>query len=276
MPTTLTEETITTLDKYTRYVESLRQSDDRPRWFRGSGRYSYALSPSLFRHPSITDTDELINLEGKILERFRQRCIPYMSQRMTENWEYLFLMQHFGVPTRLLDWTENPYMALFFALTTANLGVRHGVEKYLDNAAVWVLDPLHWNNKALSNYTYRGAIDILTYNDDKLKAYTPLIELGAMKEEPVAMFGTHNSPRIVAQRGVFTIFGRNIESMNSRYVTQEYPQDCLIKLKIPANKIKDLLDSIIAIGITDSVVFPDLDGLARETKRFFGYKVSYV
>lgn len=276
MVTTLTEETITSLDKYTRYVESLRHSNDRPRWFRGSGRYSYDLSPSLFRHPSITDADELIRLEGRIIERFRQRCIPFMSRQITENWEYLFLMQHFGVPTRLLDWTENPYMALFFALTTAHLGIKHGVEKYLDSAAVWIVDPLIWNNKALSHYTYRGAIDILTHYDDKLDAYKPLIDLGSMKEEPVAMFGTYNSPRIIAQRGAFTIFGRNTESMNNRYITQSYPQDCLIKLKIPASKIRDLLDSIIAIGITDSVVYPDLDGLARETKRFFGYKVSYV
>jgi len=77
--------------------------------------------PSLYRHTSITEPQALMELEEKILQRFRERSIPYQPTRVEEEWDMLFLMQHFGVPTRLLDWTENPYIGLFFALTGAKV-----------------------------------------------------------------------------------------------------------------------------------------------------------
>jgi len=94
-----------------------------------------------------------------------------------------------------------------------------------------------------------------------------------MRGKPVAIFGTHNSPRIVAQRGVFTVFGKKVQPMEKTYVDEKYKQDCLMKIVFPSNKISNLLQSLTSIGITDSVVYPDLEGLGKEVMRFFKFDI---
>ncbi|HTA96782.1 MAG TPA: FRG domain-containing protein [Solirubrobacteraceae bacterium] len=121
MPTALRVDRIETLRQYMERIEELMSADDAPLWYRGAGKSSRALVPSLYRHTSITEPQALMELEEKILQRFRERSIPYQPTRVEEEWDMLFLMQHFGVPTRLLDWTENPYIGLFFALTGAKV-----------------------------------------------------------------------------------------------------------------------------------------------------------
>ncbi len=217
------------------------------------------------------DINELLALEAQLIGRFKQRCMPYQSRELRDDWEYVFFMQHFGVPTRLLDWTENPYIGLYFALTSAyqNAGV------YKRDAAIWILDPIAWNRKALEHIGFTG--EILSSGDPRLESYKPSTDSSVvntiMPSYPVAIYGTHNSPRIVAQRGVFTISGKSTNSIEDIYITNDFPQDSLIKVVVPAKYIKPLLVSMISIGITDSVVFPDLDGLAKETKRFFGFNI---
>ncbi len=270
MPTTLTSTPIDSLVTFTTVIEATRAKSLGPIWYRGCGRASFRLIPSLYRHPSITVNSDLLSLEQQLLNRFRQRSIPYLSRPLSDDWDHLFLMQHFGVPTRLLDWTENPYIALYFALTDARVD-NSSPPVYTDDAAVWVLDPTAWNRRVLRHINFGGSI--LSTQDQELKGHAPSTEIGLMNNEPVALYGSHNSARIVAQRGVFTIFGKNNDSMEDIYANVGFPQDSLIKLVAPAAKVATLLEAVTAIGITDSVVFPDMDGLAREIKRFFGYKV---
>ena len=77
-------------------------------WFRGSGKHTYKLLPSLYRHRSLRTTDDLERLERELMTRFRQRSIPFLTRPLVDDWDVLFFMQHYGIPTRLLDWTENP------------------------------------------------------------------------------------------------------------------------------------------------------------------------
>jgi hypothetical protein len=114
---------------------------------------------------------------------------------------------------------------------------------------------------------------ILSPQDEMLKGYAPSSDINLMNILPVAMYGTHNSPRIVAQRGVFTIFGKNTAPMEEVYATFSFPQDSLLKLTVPTQQVAALLKAITSSGITDSVVYPAMDGLAREIKRFFGFWV---
>ena len=94
-----------------------------------------------------------------------------------------------------------------------------------------------------------------------------------MNDHPVAILGIHNSPRIVAQRGSFCLFGKSLDPMEEIFENGHFPDDALEKTIVPAGQIQDLLQKLIWMGISDSVIYPDLEGLAKETKRLLGFRV---
>ena len=249
---------------------SLLPVTDGPMWFRGQAKQSYKLKPSLYRHPSKKEADDLYMLEFNLLKQFRQRSVPYLPFRYVEtpspSIETLFLMQHYGVPTRLLDWTENPYIALFFALSDAVAFIN---DKDDFSAVVWILKPVEWNVCALNNELNPG---ILSWPDRRLNGYIPTEppETGGQMN-PVAVMGTHNSPRIVAQRGVFTMFGRDVRPMDEVFADKGWDKTILTKMTIHKNVVGTMLLQLLNNGITDATVYPDLTGLALELKRAHGF-----
>jgi len=262
---------ISSLKEFTEKIEELLPvSADKSLWYRGCGSCHYKLEPSLHRNPEISTNKEMLDLEVKIIDRFSQRSVPYVSPTVRGDWEILFFIQHFGIPSRLLDWTENPFVALYFALTSAVKKNIKGIAAY-EKVVIWILDPVLWNREVLKDITYKGGI--LSIESKHLYAYKPRTEFDLMKDDPVCMFGTHNSARIVAQRGVFSVFGKNKRSMEDVVSTNGFGNTTLQRLTIEPDRIEPLLDSLISIGITDSVIFPDLTGLATELKRFFKFKV---
>lgn len=263
-PPTLQETRVQTLQEFTNYIATATAAAGRNLWYRGVDDATSDLHPSLYQHPSAAqNVAETLKIERLMLERFRERSVPYLTRPLADDWEFLFLMQHFGVPTRLLDWTENPFIALFFALVNRR-------DAAID-AAIWVLNPFHWNSKVLSHVASRG--EILSKGHENLNGYAAGLAIDSMNSLPVAMYGTHNSPRIVAQRGVFTMFGKSTDPIQKVYTSNEFEQGTLQKLVLPHADCAPLLTSLMHIGITDSVVFPDLDGLAREIKRSQGFPV---
>ena len=94
-----------------------------------------------------------------------------------------------------------------------------------------------------------------------------------MKPFPIALYGSHNSQRIVAQRGVFVCFGKDTRPMEVMYEREHFPGDCLMKVVVRKGRLPHMHEALRRHGITDSVAFPDLDGLAREIKREFSFEV---
>ena len=111
--------TVQSLETYISHVERLRANRKGRLWYRGCGKVSYELKPSLYRHKRTKSIEDLMLLEKNLMARFQQRSIPFHSRALNDPWEWLFFMQHYGVPTRLLDWSESPLMALFFAVNLA-------------------------------------------------------------------------------------------------------------------------------------------------------------
>jgi hypothetical protein len=258
---------VATLPEFGNEVDRLMTLPSETRWFRGIGNHAYDLKPTLFRHPGIAALKPL-ELERTLLTRFRQRSIPFLPHRIEEDWELLFLMQHHGVPTRLLDWTENPYVALYFALVSCRRDTATGA--YPD-CCVWSLDPVAWNRAVLDDITFAGGV--LVTSDRQLDSHKPGINESLFRRRPVAMYGSYNSPRIVAQRGTFTVFGSDVAPMEAVQATVPAITDnVLSKLTIPGSSVASMLKALSSIGYTDSVLFPDLDGLAREIKRSFGFE----
>jgi len=174
----------------------------------------------------------------------------------------MFFMQHYGVPTRLLDWTENPLVAAYFALEEN--------EKYKNkNAAIWLCDPIKWNRSALAHISYTGGV--LDQTSTIVANHRPGTAVGDMPSIPIMMFGSYNSSRIVAQRGVFSLFGKSIDPIEDMYIAGNYEPGCVKKIVVPAAKVDEIRNSLFRKGITESVVFPELDGLAKEIKKTYGY-----
>jgi hypothetical protein len=274
MATTLTEHIIPTLKVFSNFIETqLPLSKDSTLWFRGSGKTTYTLSPSIHRHATLSSPEKIIELETQIMDRFNQRSVPFLMRPVDKknDWEVLFFMQHYGIPTRLLDWSENPFISLYFALTSAPYEVIDRKRVYKEDACIWVLDPVLWNQESLKDFSYDKGI--LSVEDHFVGSFKPRTPYGNIREKPVGIFGTHNSSRIVSQRGVFTIFGKKMKPMEETYIEDSYPQDSLIKLILPKDNIFSLLTSLTSLGITDSVVYPDLEGLAKEIRRFYKFDI---
>jgi hypothetical protein len=260
------------LPQYLELVERAQVRATRTIWYRGCGKAGHPLLPSLYRHQRLKTPDQLADLERKLMTRFRQRSVPYHSRSLTDDWDALFFMQHYGVPTRLLDWTENPLIALHFALMGAPKKVtKSGILTFQSDAAVWMLDPVAWNRHALRHVRFAG--EVLTPDDEDIKGYRPIPQFAGMNSQPVALYGAHNSARIVAQQGVFTIFGRDAKPMDDVFMADNFPANCLTKIVLSKSVIRPLRKSLLNQGITESVVFPDLEGLARELQRVFGFEV---
>jgi len=118
--------------------------------------------------------------------------------------------------------------------------------------------------------TYSGGP--LTAGDEGLKAYAPDAISTSRDTDPVALFGVHNSARIVAQQGVLTIFGSERVPMETLVRTGAFPARALSRIVINPSRILAMRTSLLDVGITESTIFPDLEGLARETRRHFGFE----
>ena len=207
----------------------------------------------------------LIELEWELLSDFRQQAPPFVGNIPVQELELLFLMQHYRVPTRLLDWSENPFVSLFFALENCR-DERAGEEA---DAAVWLLDPIKMNSLATTGQ--EGEARIFGAFADELDGYRPRRDGRAVNRLlPLAIYGIHNSPRIVAQRGTFTIFGKDITPIESSGTTSG-PSGCVSKIIVDRNCKREIFSDLFGVGVSDSVVYPDLDGLGRELRNRRGF-----
>jgi hypothetical protein len=147
--------------------------------FRGVPRSDYKLIPSIGRRPDIPK-ESLTAYEMWMFAEFKRRGLAMLDAVPRTDWEWLFIAQHHGLPTRLLDWTKNPLVALYFA-----------VEKQLDqDGAVYSIHP---------HQTISPGDDV----------DSPLTLKGAF-----AVLPSHVTPRIVAQSGVFSIHSSPWEEFN--------------------------------------------------------------
>ena len=224
-------------------------------WFRGHGDERWELMPKLYRnHPPKRG---IRIVEDELRQEFTMRAPSLTSELPKNSWEWYFLMQHHGAPTRLLDWTESALIALYFA-------VREKRDK--SDAAVWVLEPWLLNGAVLGveEVIPPGLGEGLFKADvDRYKDWLPNryeISGDLRKELPVAIYPTHFSRRISSQRSCFTIHGSRPDGFD------RLPDEALAglaKIIIPVATVGQVEDDLAVAGIDELTIFPDLDGLGR-------------
>ena len=219
-------------------------------WFRGQSDYQWSLMPSLYR----CSIDPI--LEREITRDFKLLSPNYLNKEPACDLEWLFIMQHYGLPTRLMDWTEGSLNALFFAVSD--------YEK-AHNAAVWILDPWSLNDVSIK----QESIPIADHPD--LRAYEliqnhRIIEREVTAELPVAVRSNRATPRIIAQRGQFTIHGSIREGLDSIVKSNGFNDVRLGKIKIDGKCKKSLFRELYLSGVSNSKLFPELNGLSLEIR----------
>jgi hypothetical protein len=170
-------------------------------------------------------------------------------------------MQHYRVPTRLLDWSYSPLIALHFALS----GAKTDSNDPNSACAVWTLHPEAWNGAALSHQT--APAKIYTTDSDEVKPYKAGVAFKTQTADAIAIEGIHNSPRIVAQQGAFTIFGPTTVAMEKQFSSTAYPAESLGVISIKSANIPKINKELIDAGILETTIYPDLEGLASRLKR---------
>ncbi len=222
-------------------------------WFRGQSNQKWKLEPSIYR------SEYWKYLEREAVRDFELFTNKLIHREPANQLEWLFLMQHYGLPTRLLDWTESHLVALYFS-----------VLDYSDtcDGAVWIIDP--WS---LNIATY-GQKAIPTSSNEKLVAEYTLGDPNLVEREvsgtlPVAIRPARNSERIISQKGTFTIHGKNTKSLDK--IIEEHNSNG--KNKISLNKeIIDgtcklkILKELYLAGISYSVLFPEIQGICNDIK----------
>jgi hypothetical protein len=200
--------------------------------FRGQ-TIDFPLLPKICR---LKARGDLLQVERFMLQEFK-RTNPLLIREHTplDDWDYLTLGQHFGLPTRLLDWSNNALTALWFA-TGENVWMAGDAERKY--AVVWILMA---EEKDFSlNIEMTSPFEVA-----ETKIFRPRII----------------RQRINNQSGVFTI-PSSAEMLDMRNMTEidSFGQK-LIKVKIPAKKVSELRSDLNTLGVNAFSIFPELEGL---------------
>jgi hypothetical protein len=237
------------------------------RWFRGLEDMAYQLIPTFhWKGFKIEDEIYMMNL-------FKQNSHEFLGQIPTSEWEWMFLMRHHGLPSRLLDWSENPLIGLFFAVCPDPLDKQAEADGVL-----WCLLPtrldewsLGWPqaSKALPMFTENEAEYSLAENDALLnylpsRMHQPLAAQPVAKP-PAAGISVRTTRRMQAQRGVFTVH-------HSGKTPLEQVEDMshIWRYTVPAKQKEQVRQELERVGITRLAVFPDLDNVADEASESVG------
>ncbi len=233
-------------------------------WFRGHSEVIGELVPGIYRK---SFSNELYmefrpKVEFELAEDFKRKA-PSVARNLPNvdnHLEWLFLMQHHGVPTRLLDWSENILVASFFAVET----------KYDKDGELWTLLPWKLNE----SHGYYGlpiinkdptlqflSHEIFHNNPNKLKEKYGLSEIPKI---PMALLPPLMHPRMNVQQSCFTIHPRPLENFSITDIIQD--NNYLMRYIIPKELKKPIKSSLQYLGITYRSLFPELDGLAKSLK----------
>lgn len=269
---------------------ALRQAwktpDDKELWFRGEQkRYSTFLRPDLYRPATKVDgTDlpmkpvaQLLKIENDLYMEFQRCAVQLRTETPSEedwDWDSYFLMQHHGAPTRLLDWSDGALMALHFAVSNKSLNEP-------SNALIYAIDPFllgkHLDElketkraeKQWKSYVEKHPLDELP-EDEPERVYLPaseeeLREL-APPTVPMLLDFPHITRRVAAQRSRFLVFGTDPHWL----ARETQKSDRLIKtIAVNGSSCYRIRRELRDSGITESVIYPDLDGLGREMKQLW-------
>ena len=226
--------------------------------YRGMPNAATDLRPSLLR---LAGDREVAKLEGHLLRNFRKYAHADAAAG-DSIWNWLALAAHHGLPTRLLDWTYSPFVALHFA--TAD------VSQYEHDAVIWCVN--HGETNRRLPQELRKELDTEGSNVFTVEILNnvarSLQELERLSKDPFVVFLEPPSldDRIVNQFALFSLMSTPTEALDSWFAAHG---DVSRRIVIPAAMKWEVRDKLDQAGITERMLFPGLDGLTAWLTRYY-------
>lgn len=198
--------------------------------YRGHGAKSFDLRPKVGRlRPAGNSSGRRVN-EKLMLQLFRRQTFG-LSAAVENEWELLAIAQHHGMATRLLDWSRSPLVGLYFAVCRECESREKDGRPLKEDAEL-----IAWrSNREVLNSEY---LSKSPFKVKKVSRYIPRVV----------------TPRLRAQSGLFSIQPDPSHAMS---------EVGMARISIPFDRRKAIKDALYRLGINESVLFPDLDGVAR-------------
>lgn len=253
--------------------------------FRGhSNHEEYLLLPGIFRWKNITDwyeISEYSQMEHNILNDFISEACRFIKDIPRDDIPaWLEIAQHFGVPTRLLDFTENPLVALYFACS----------ESPEADASVWIVDEIAYHKKFFypgtpvpskmsQSYISKIVLDEIVHQDFQQE------QKNLKRVQYPWIYKPHYyEERMHFQSSIFMLWGAKHRPLTDFIAADEYMEEepvnnkekgIVFCVQIPANKKKEILNQLDSFGVNEKFIYPGIDGVGRYIKKKYSSKGKF-
>lgn len=244
-------------------------------FYRGHSSSKFEIKPYIYR------TGNLIKNEDILFKNIIARS-PIEFKDCDSTFEKLVKMQHYSLPTRLLDITSNPLVALFFACKDEGqenedgklfrFVIKENEIKYFDSDTVSVIAnisrrPISFSIKHIDEKCNRDNFneeEVIEYLLHEIRAEKPHFSPAINREHLEMVFCVKpklDNPRIIRQEGAFFIFGMHESKNNPAIFNFEHTSYLINK-----SEKKKILKQLDALGINESTLFPEIEHVAKHLK----------
>lgn len=246
-------------------------------YYRGHSKFRFQLQPSLYRNAG------WVANEATMLRELILRCPNDFSDGLS-TFQCLVKMQHYSLPTRLLDLTSNPLVALYFACATHEeddedgeiivLGFDVDEVKYFDSDTVCILANL---SRRPPDFKRPPVLDVKEFNElDEIKLLLHDVRRDKPYFEPairpddlgkvICVKPLLDNPRIIRQDGAFLLFGIDGEKSKAAPLTENAVMG---RIRINRDKKKELATQLETLGISRATMFPEIEQVATHIKAIY-------
>ena len=250
---------------FLRIISNIKTLDEHmsPILFRGQGYFEWGLVPTLYRLLKDFDKKDALYLEYDSITHFKRKARGLLDLRLIpkehEIGEWLGLMQHYGAPTRMLDWTTSCVVALYFAVT----------EEPSKKGCLWFFDSYFMNSCMMEKYCFPSEEEFVLIVKDK----DHFVEFGIENTTNNARTYVidRQSERAISQQSVFT-FSYNLFCDHSRAIGEIYLKNSKVdhsesfpfgRILLSPKQKKEIREYLNKINVTAATLFPGVEGIGR-------------